>query len=95
MADLLPAPPPKTARRKPISPGLLRRQAAARYLGVGVSTLDRLSAAGLVPQPIRLGGALVWSRHELAEWCRRGCPPQAEWAPIWADLLRRRAAVKH
>jgi predicted DNA-binding transcriptional regulator AlpA len=92
VADVLPLTPP--VRRKPsrrrIPPGLLRRAAAARYCGAGVSTWDRWTAAGLTPAPVRIGGAVLWSRHELAEWCRHGCPPRAEWEPIWAALLTAR-----
>ncbi len=86
------APAKPAARRKPLAPGLLRPAAAARYLGVGRSTLDRLNAAGRVPQPVRLGGALAWPREELAAWCRYGCPPRAEWAPVWRVL---RTAPRH
>ena len=86
--------PPATPKVRPkarwLPPALLRRAAAARYLDVGTSTLDRLNAAGLVPRPVRLGGALAWSRAELAEWCRRGCPPRDQWTPLWESLLARR-----
>ncbi len=82
MADLA-----KPRKRPAVLPGLLRPSAAAAYLGLGRSTLDRLNAAGLVPQPVRLGGALAWSRAELAAWAKRGCPPRAEWRPVWAALL--------
>ncbi|WP_145243818.1 helix-turn-helix transcriptional regulator [Urbifossiella limnaea] len=71
---------------------MLGRDEAAEFCGVGgVSTWDRHTAAGLNPAPVRLGGAVLWSRAELAEWCRRGCPPRTEWAPIWRELLARRA----
>jgi predicted DNA-binding transcriptional regulator AlpA len=83
-----PASPNEAPRAVP--PGLLRRPDAARFLAVGLSTLDRLSAAGLVPRPIRLAGSLCWSRAELSEWCRHGCPPRAEWQPVWQALLAAR-----
>ena len=70
---------------------LLRRVAAARFCGLGASTWDRLSAAGLTPAPIRLGGSVGWSRRELALWIDHGSPPRAEWEPIWAAVLRRAA----
>ncbi|HEX4611313.1 MAG TPA: hypothetical protein VH092_24180 [Urbifossiella sp.] len=89
MSDTLPPPAPKR-RGRILPPGLLRRKDAARFLGVGASTLDRLNAAGLVPQPIRLSGSLCWSRAELASWCRHGCPPRAEWAPVWGGVVARR-----
>ena len=92
MSDTLPIPTlvPKNSRRRRISPGLLRRQDAARYCGAGVSTWDRWTAAGLTPTPAKIGGAVLWSRQELAEWCRHGCPPRAQWSPIWAAILNTR-----
>jgi predicted DNA-binding transcriptional regulator AlpA len=83
-----PTPPPgrKNTHRGRVPMGLLRRAAAARYCGAGVSTWDRWSAAGLTPAPVRIGGAVLWSRHELAAWCRHGCPPRSEWQPLWAAL---------
>ena len=81
-------PPRQKARRLP--PGLLRRDAAARYCGVGCSTWDRLTAAGLTPAPIRLAGSVGWSRRELALWIDHGCPPRTEWAPFWQSLLAAR-----
>jgi predicted DNA-binding transcriptional regulator AlpA len=80
----------RNARRRCIPPGLLRRKAAARYLDVGTSTLDRLNAAGLVPKPIRLGGSLAWPRAELAAWIAHGCPQRAEWSPLWSAIVARR-----
>jgi predicted DNA-binding transcriptional regulator AlpA len=78
-------------RKNSTPPGLLRREAAARYCGgVGVSTWDRWTAAGLTPASVKLGGAVLWCRAELAEWCRHGCPPRAEWQPIWDALLHTR-----
>lgn len=65
---------------EPVAPPLLvRRRAAARLCGLSVSAWDRLHAAGRVPAPIRLSGALCWRVAELAEWVDAGCPPRAEW----------------
>jgi predicted DNA-binding transcriptional regulator AlpA len=95
--DTLPITPPvpKSSRRRRIPPGLLRRVAAARYCGgIGVSTWDRWTAAGLTPAPVRIGGAVFWVRVELAEWCRYGCPPRTEWSPIWQTLLIARRSIR-
>ncbi|HEX4607838.1 MAG TPA: hypothetical protein VH092_06490 [Urbifossiella sp.] len=92
--DLPALPLPKNSRRRLIPPGLLRRSAAARYLDIGLSTLDRLNSGGLVPKPIRLAGSLAWSRAELAEWCRHGCPPRAEWVHVWSAIVRRTGRAK-
>ena len=80
--------PKKT--RPVVLPGLLRRAAAARYCGVGPSTWDRLAAAGLTPAPVRLGGSVAWSRRELAAWIDHGCPPRAEWSPVWKSAVTAR-----
>lgn len=86
------APAQKKRRRPP--PGLLRREVAARFCGVGASTWDRLTAAGLTPTPIRLGGSVGWSRRGLALWIDHGCPPRAEWEPVWHTILTARRRVK-
>lgn len=82
-------PPAHSDRNR--APGLLRRAAAAEFCGVGESTWDRLTAAALTPAPIHLGGAVGWSRHELALWIDHGCPPRAEWEPLWRASVARRA----
>lgn len=84
------APPARNRRRRSRPPGLLRRRAAARYCAAGVSTLDRWAAAGLTPAPVRIGGAVLWSRRELAAWIAHGCPPRAEWGPVWQSVVARR-----
>jgi predicted DNA-binding transcriptional regulator AlpA len=70
--------PAMRSKRRRRLPGLLRRKSAARFCGVGASTWDRLTAAGLTPAPIRLGGSVGWSRRELARWIEHGCPARAE-----------------
>jgi len=70
---------------------MLRRNEAAAACGKGISTWDRLTAMGMTPQPTRLGGTLLWNSDELAEWCRRGCPPRQEWASIWKAILARQS----
>ncbi len=82
---------PVRRNRRRLPPGLLRREAAARFCGVGESTWDRLTAAALTPAPIHLGGSVGWSRRELALWIDHGCPPRAEWEPLWrASVAARR-----
>ncbi len=80
------------SERKPVF--LLRRTEAAAACGKGVSTWDKLTAAGLNPAPIKLGGSILWSAEELAEWCLRGCPPRTEWEPIWANVVRTGRTVR-
>jgi|SRR5262245_27087599 len=68
---------------------MLRRPEAAAACGKGTSTWDRMTAAALNPAPIKLGGTVLWSAEELREWCRHGCPPRAEWEPLWEAIIRR------
>jgi predicted DNA-binding transcriptional regulator AlpA len=73
----------------PGGPLLVRRGGAAALCGMGVSTFDRADAAGLLPGAIKLGGCKLWCAAELAAWAARGCPPRAQWEPIWRALLTR------
>jgi predicted DNA-binding transcriptional regulator AlpA len=70
---------------------MLRRPEAAAACGKGTSTWDRMTAAGLNPAPIKLLGTVLWSAEELAAWVRHGCPPRAEWEPLWREIVRRAA----
>ena len=83
----------KTTRTKPkvaeLVPGLLNREATALFLGIGVSTLDSYSALGDVPEPIKLGGKVCWSRAELEVWCLHGCPPRTLWKKLWPQVRDR------
>lgn len=78
-------------RKRPCPPGLLRRVEAAEYCGMSPSEWDRLTSIGHTPEPIRIGGSkmVAWSRHELAEWCKRRCPARVDWAPVWKGILAR------
>lgn len=79
----------KTLGRR-IAPGLLRREQAAEYCGVSVACWDRWTASATNPKPRKVGGSVLWSRHELAEWSMRGCPIREEWEPTWKAILAAR-----
>ncbi|MDY7107860.1 MAG: helix-turn-helix domain-containing protein [Planctomycetota bacterium] len=61
-------------------PLLVRARQAARMCGVGERTWRRWHAAGLVPAPVRVGGAVLWRVSELVAWTQAGAPSRAEWA---------------
>ena len=85
-------PPPERARKpRQLRPALLGRADAAAFLAISASTLDRLSAAGEVPAPMKMGGRVVWSRAELTAWTRHGCPARSSWIAIWKQLRDRAA----
>lgn len=55
---------------------------AAVMFDLGERTWRRHDAAGLVPQPVRLGGAVRWPVDELQAWAAAGCPPRHKWAQM-------------
>lgn len=57
-----------------LAPALLRRTAAAKYCDRSTATWDRLVSAGKTPAPIKLGGAVMFSRSDLDAWTKLGCP---------------------
>lgn len=93
MSDVPPTPtesttPPTNLRR--LRKLLVRRDEAAELCSVGLATWDRMTAAGQNPAPTKLSGCVVWSVAQLREWSRHGCPPRAEWEPLWAALAQAR-----
>lgn len=60
----------KAALKQPEYPGVcaprgLRREAAAAYVGVSASKFDQWVAAGVMPQPKRRDGVVIWDRRAL------------------------------
>ncbi len=47
---------------------LLKDREVASRLGIGVSTVWRLSKAGKLPPPIKIGGSTRWRVSEISEW---------------------------
>jgi predicted DNA-binding transcriptional regulator AlpA len=43
----------------------LRREAAARFIGVSPSKFDQLVTDGRMPKPIRIDGRRVWDLRQL------------------------------
>ena len=43
----------------------MSREEAARYVGVGATTFDRLIAEGVMPRPKRVGKRVIWDRLRL------------------------------
>jgi predicted DNA-binding transcriptional regulator AlpA len=48
--------------------------AVALMLGVSGRHVFRLADAGRMPRPIKLGGAVRWSRMAILDWIANGCP---------------------
>ena len=56
------------------TPALLDVQAVAEMLGCSTRHVYRLSDAGKMPSPIKLGALVRWNRASLEEWIAAGCP---------------------
>ena len=57
---------------------------AAAALRVTEQQLIDLHWDGLVPRPFKLGGRLLFSTNELADWMAAGSPDRATWEHIKA-----------
>jgi len=53
---------------------LIDVQAVADLLGCSTRHVYRLSDAGRMPAPVRIGALVRWSRASLDEWIACGCP---------------------
>jgi hypothetical protein len=86
------APSIERLRTRPEAPTLeplaVGREQLAALLTIGVATLDRWDAAGLLgPLGVRKAGRKLWSLAELRDWAAAGMPCRKEW------LARRAAAA--
>jgi excisionase family DNA binding protein len=57
------------------SSALLDVRQVAAMLGCSPRTVYRLSDAGKMPRPRRLGALVRWSRSEIDAWISAGCKP--------------------
>jgi excisionase family DNA binding protein len=58
------------------APGrLLDAKAVAGLLGCSTRHVYRLSDAGDMPPPVKLGALVRWRRQEIEEWIACGCLP--------------------
>ena len=87
--------PPAPAKLAPgalrqLPPALLGRVDAAAFVSLSPSALDRLTAAGGCPAPVKLGGRVAWCRAELAAWAQHGCPTRPSWSKLWPQIRDRK-----
>ena len=66
-------------------PLLLPAKVAAKLCSTSERTWRAWDAAGLVPQPVRIGRSVFWRRTELDSWVEHGCPPRKTWIAISED----------
>jgi excisionase family DNA binding protein len=57
------------------APALLDVQAVAKMLGCSPRHVYRLSDAGQMPYPVRLGWLVRWPAASIQEWVAGGCKP--------------------
>ncbi|MBX9655581.1 helix-turn-helix domain-containing protein [bacterium] len=43
-------------------------------LKVSIRSIWRFRRSGLLPEPIRIGGAIRWRSEDVARWIEQGCP---------------------
>lgn len=55
-------------------PLLITATEFANMMRISLRSLWRMRNAGLLPQPIRLGGTVRWRLAEVREWIDSGCP---------------------
>jgi excisionase family DNA binding protein len=75
-----------------IAPELLTTAEAARLLGIGERTLWRHSRSGAAPAPLKIGGTVRYSRQELLDWVRVGCPRVDALTPTLSQRAREKGA---
>jgi excisionase family DNA binding protein len=56
-------------------PALLDVQAVAQLLGCSPRHIYRMSDAGAMPPPVRLGALVRWRRKDIDTWLAGGCRP--------------------
>ena len=58
-----------------VSPAMLDVQAVAEMLACSPRHVYRLSDAGRMPSPVKLGALVRWSAVAICEWIDGGCKP--------------------
>lgn len=51
----------------------------AEMLRVSLRQVWRLSSAGKLPKPLKIGGSVRWDHDEILRWFREGCPDRRTW----------------
>lgn len=57
-----------------IRAGLLTVDDVARLMACSSRSVYRLSDAGRIPRPMKIGGLVRWSATEVETWIKDGCP---------------------
>ena len=68
---------PKTENPSQSESILLDVTSVAELLGCSTRHVRRLADAGKMPRPGKLGALVRWSRLEIEDWIKGGCPRQS------------------
>lgn len=68
-----------------VGPLLVGADELGRLLGLSSRAIRRLNAAGQVPKPLRLSGAVRWRLSEIVAWTEAGCPSRSDWEAMRAE----------
>ena len=78
---------PRPALPANLPPRGLGRAAAAEYLGISPSLLDRLVADRVLPEPVRLAGRVIFDRRALDAALDRMAPAREDGSNPWDEVL--------
>jgi predicted DNA-binding transcriptional regulator AlpA len=68
-----------------VEPLLVDRRELARLLSRSLASLDRDTAAGRVPRPLKIGASVRWKLSEIRAWVAAGCPDRETWEAAQHD----------
>jgi len=66
---------PTLTAPEPAAVQLLDVRAVAQLLDCSPRHVYRLSDAGAMPAPVRLGALVRWRRQDIGDWLAAGCKP--------------------
>lgn len=64
----------KEEKAEAVDVAMLTVDQVARMLCCSPRTVRRLTDAGRMPRPVRLGSLLRWPRENVENWISQGCP---------------------
>lgn len=71
-------------KRLPHDLQLLSVKQLALVLGWSEHSVRERDKQGLLPQPLRFKGTIQWSRQEIGNWIKAGCPDRQTWEEMKA-----------
>ena len=78
----LPEAPSTSKAKVELAPLTVDAKRLAGLLGQSLRTIRTWDASGKLPQPLRIGGRVVWRLEEINAWLEAGAPLRTEWNAI-------------